>query len=194
MLSNQELAPIVAQMGIVFHTPDDIVNTLDAYHIEQLEDQDIKIWLSPEEIQEHDLLARKLTIKVMKYEQLVKDFSEYMKKGSITGIDEKIGDFIKPVKEFGNESNCTGYQFFPPELEGIGINALKAQVEYHVKLADKGFINEKGTVYGIVNEKSMMIEYVTAQGKPAGVPARPMTAGQKNNYFGNNKPVVSDGE
>lgn len=178
----ENLAPIVAQMGIVFDTPEDIVHALQAYAIEILEDQEIKIYLTVEEIAEHEHEARKLTAKVMRLEQLAKDFSEYIKKGSIKDAHNKIGQYIQAIQDQDVLSNTEGYSFHPPLLGGIGTNALKEQIKHHVNLAEKGHITEKGEVYGVVNEKAKTIEYVTAQGKPAGIPARPMTAGQLRNY------------
>lgn len=183
-LNTESLAPVMAQMGIVFETPEEIVSTLQAYAIEILENQEVKIYLEQDEVAALDKDVRMLQARIIKLEQLKSDFNEYIKKGSISDIQEKLGSFIQVIRSEDVLSNAEGYSFHPPTLEGIGVESLKKQIKFKTELAERGYTKEKADVFGIANNETKMIDYVTAQGNPSGIPSKPMTIGQMKQYTG----------
>jgi hypothetical protein len=179
-LRQSGLAMAVRQHGIVFKNEEEVFNALELYMVDKLTNQEIRIPLTESEIADLDRNARDANLQIMKLEELKTNFAKFIQSGALKDFSMVMENgFIRPVHEEDNPTDAIGYEFHPPKLGKTGgITQLKAQVKEWNKLAKDGHKVVMGDVYGIVNEETRMIEYVTVEGKPTDIPSKKATPAQ----------------
>lgn len=137
---------------------------IDENKIEEPFDHILKEELTPEEISEHEHKVALASRQLMNLEELKKEFMDTLKNGTPVNLDmeyQPVDITIPPTK---------------------GVKALKANVEFHSEILEKGYNEQITKVYKVPYPEAKMIIAVDIEGNEFEDYSRRMTPEEQSYY------------